>query len=89
VATSSEVDADKLKYLGNVREDIQSQIDAHTHSDLVPLAGATMNGALVANTSSTAALTNPQMRNIHAGITDMTPGTSTLATGSIFLVYEE
>jgi hypothetical protein len=51
----------------------------------VPLAGGTMTGTLVTGNPD---ITISAARNIHAGTADMTPGTSPLATGTVYLVYE-
>lgn len=51
----------------------------------VPLAGGTMNGALKAVNP---AVGTEGVRNISAGTADLTAGTSALATGSIYIVYE-
>ena len=45
-----------------------------------------MTGSLKAMSSP--AVGTAQARNIYAGTSDMTAGSSTLATGTIYLVYE-
>ena len=55
-------------------------------TDYVNRSGATMTGALKA--MSNAAVGTAQMRNIYAGTADMTAGTTSLATGTIYLMYE-
>ena len=40
------------------------------------------------NTVSNAPVANAQLRNIYAGTADMTAGTTSLATGTIYLMYE-
>ena len=52
----------------------------------LPLSGGTMTGSLKAMSSP--AVGTAQARNIYAGTSDMTAGSSTLATGTIYLVYE-
>ena len=52
----------------------------------LPLTGGTMTGNLIARTN--AAIGTAQVRNIYAGTTDLTAGTSTLATGVLYFVYE-
>lgn len=52
----------------------------------LPLSGGTMTGSLKAMSSP--AVGTAQVRNIYAGTSDMTAGSSTLATGTIYLVYE-
>lgn len=48
-----------------------------------------LDGKLVANTTAVQTLGTSQVRNIYAGTTDMTAGTTALATGDIYVVYEE
>ena len=59
---------------------------SHTHSP----ANITTDGTLGAKVSAKASmpLGDKVVRNIYAGTTDMTPGTSALAYGTIYLVYE-
>ena len=52
----------------------------------LPLSGGTMTGSLKAMSSP--AVGTAQVRNIYAGTSDMTAGSSSLATGTIYLVYE-
>ena len=58
---------------------------SHTHSDKLSLSGGTMTGQLKAqnNTSQTA-----QVRNIQLSTPDLTAGTSTLTSGTLYFVYE-
>ena len=46
------------------------------------------DATITANSTSVSALETAQVRNIYAGTTDLTAGSSTLATGDIYLVYE-
>ena len=43
---------------------------------------------VMANATAVATLTNSQVRNIYAGTSDMTAGTTALASGAIYVVYE-
>lgn len=52
----------------------------------MPNAGGTFTGIAVAQTNTS--YTTSQLRNIYAGTTDMTAGTTALANGAIYLVYE-
>ncbi len=52
------------------------------------ITGGTLGGKVIANATAVAALNEKQVRNIYAGTTDLTPGTSELATGDIYIVYE-
>ena len=59
----------------------------HTHSAATITAG-TFTGQVKANADAVSALATAQVRNIYAGTTDLTAGTSALATGDIYFVYE-
>ena len=52
------------------------------------ITAGTLAGEIKANATAVATLANAQVRNIYAGTTDLTAGTSTLATGDIYFVYE-
>lgn len=58
---------------------------AHNQSASTITAG-TLPGQVVANSNT--AYTTAQIRNIQASTTDLTAGTSTLANGNIYIVYE-
>lgn len=60
---------------------------AHKHSAADVSAG-TLGGQVQANAGAAAALGTAQVRNIRAGTADLTAGSSSLATGEIYLVYE-
>lgn len=60
---------------------------AHKHSAADVSAG-TLGGQVQANAGAAAALGTAQMRNIRAGTADLTAGSSSLASGEIYLVYE-
>ena len=60
---------------------------AHTHNAEQVTAG-TLAGKVLANAASAADVTASQLRNIYAGTSDMTAGSSSLATGCLYLVYE-
>lgn len=59
----------------------------HTH-EASDITAGTLGGQVVANADAQANLTVSQVRNIYAGTTDLVAGTSELATGAIYLVYE-
>lgn len=92
--TAAEVGADPAGSSAGV----QTNLSAHTgnqsnphnvtaaQAGAVPISGTTMSGALKA--IANAAVETAQMRNIYAGTADMTAGTSELATGTIYLMYE-
>ena len=52
------------------------------------ISAGTFAGQVVANASAVQTLTTKQVRNIYAGTEDMTAGTTALATGDIYIVYE-
>ena len=56
-----------------------------TAADVIP---GTFSGVIKANSSAVENLETAQIRNITASTTDLTAGTSTLATGEIYFVYE-
>lgn len=60
--------------------------NACTNLGALSKSGGTMTGILYAQTN--ASYTTAQMRNISANTTDLTAGSSSLANGSIYLVYE-
>lgn len=60
---------------------------AHNQAASTITAG-TLGGQVLANASTTATLGTAQVRNIYAGTGDMTAGSSSLATGTIYIVYE-
>ena len=57
----------------------------HTASDI---GSGTFTGKVQANSESTALLGTPQVRNICASTNDLTPGSSSLTTGTLYFVYE-
>ena len=76
--------------LGNAdnTSDANKPISTATQTALnakLALAGGTMTGVL---TASNPAVTTTGVRNIYAGTADMTAGTSSLVTGSLYVVYE-
>nr|DAL34708.1 MAG TPA_asm: hypothetical protein [Caudoviricetes sp.]DAT37087.1 MAG TPA: hypothetical protein [Caudoviricetes sp.] len=60
---------------------------SHTHAAADVSAG-TLGGRVLANASAVTTLGTAQVRNIRAGTADLTAGSSSLATGEIYLVYE-
>ncbi len=54
-------------------------------SDYLAKSGGTMSGDL---TAKNPAVADAKVRNISAGTTDLTAGSSTLATGALYFVYE-
>ena len=61
--------------------------NSHTHAASNVTAG-TLGGQVVANASAVATLGTAQTRNIYTGTSNMTAGSTALATGDIYLVYE-
>lgn len=59
----------------------------HTQAASTITAG-TFAGQVVANASAVATVGTAQVRNIRAGTADLTAGSSSLATGELYLVYE-
>ena len=56
-----------------------------TADNALPKAGGTMTGAIIAGGAQDVSTT--QVRNIGAGTTDLTAGSSALATGNVYFVY--
>lgn len=52
------------------------------------ITAGTLGGQVVANATAIATLGTAQVRNIYAGTSDLTAGSSSLATGAIYFVYE-
>ena len=60
---------------------------SHTQAASTITAGG-FAGKVTANGTAMASLGDTQLRNIYAGTSDMTAGTTALGTGAIYLVYE-
>jgi hypothetical protein len=73
--------------LEQVRSDIGAAASAHNQSASTITAG-TFGGQTKANATAVANLETAQVRNICAGTSDLTAGSSALTTGDIYLVYE-
>lgn len=52
------------------------------------ITAGTFAGKVVANANAVGTLGDKQVRNIYAGTSDMTPGTTALPTGDIYVMYE-
>ncbi|MBP5594150.1 MAG: hypothetical protein J6Y02_02120 [Pseudobutyrivibrio sp.] len=61
---------------------------AHNHSAADINTASTFGAKVMANSTAAATLSDGQVRNIYAGTSDMTAGTTTLTTGQIYVVYE-
>ncbi len=61
---------------------------AHNHSAADINSSSTLGAQVKANATSVQTLGTSQLRNIYAGTSDMTAGTSALTTGDIYVVYE-
>lgn len=92
--TASEVGADPVGTAAGVQANLTAHINNKSNphgvtagqTGALPLSGGTMTGSLKAMSSP--AVGTAQVRNVYAGTSDMTAGSSTLATGTIYLVYE-
>lgn len=71
----------------DLNDETENVVPPHTH-DVTDIAEGTFTGKMVANASAVASITVKQVRNIYAGTSDLTAGTSALPTGDIYLVYE-
>lgn len=65
-----------------------SAIDVNAAKSDLSNASGTLGGQTVANANAVSVVGTAQVRNIKAGTTDLTAGSSTLATGEIYFVYE-
>lgn len=57
-------------------------------SDFAQVSSNALTAKTLANATAVQTLSDKQVRNIYAGTTDLTAGTSALPTGDIYLVYE-
>lgn len=87
----------QLKMTPNTRTPLERNLKSSTNTwstwavykiQTSSINSGTFDGEMVANATAEATLTNKQIRNIQASTTDLTAGTSALATGEIYLVYE-
>ena len=67
--------------------DVGAAPSSHNQAASTITAG-TLGGKVQANASAAATLGNAQVRDIYAGTSDMTAGSSSLTTGTIYFVYE-
>ena len=79
--------ADKNNPHGVSPGQIGAAAASHTH-DASQITAGTLAGAVLANAAAAADVGSSQVRNIHAGTGDLTAGSSALASGQIYLVYE-
>lgn len=82
-ALKEEIRAEVNETIGETNTNVQNV--SNSLKNYVPLAGGNMTGPLKASNPSVNA---EGVRNITAGTTDLVAGTSTLATGAIYIVYE-
>lgn len=79
--------ADARTNLGITAENIGASPSSHNQSASTITSGV-FPSWVKANAASEKALTTSQLRNIYAGTDDISAGTSALATGEVYLVYE-
>ncbi|MCI8336639.1 MAG: hypothetical protein HFI72_05735 [Peptococcaceae bacterium] len=72
--------------ISTAKSELQQYAEAQVQNNALLKTGGTATGMLTAGGAQTVG--TPQMRNIYAGTTDLTAGTSALATGNIYFVYE-
>jgi hypothetical protein len=77
-------DTDATKLGGVAASDFA--LTGHSQAASTVTAG-TLAGQVIANATAVTTLTTAQVRNIYAGTTDMTAGTTALTTGDIYLMY--
>ena len=66
---------------------VAAELEKRAKSDLSNASG-TLGGQVVANATAVTTIGTAQVRNIKAGTADLTAGSSALATGEIYFVYE-
>lgn len=66
---------------------VAAELEKRAKSDLSNASG-TLGGRVVANAAAVATIGTAQVRNIKAGTADLTAGSSALATGEIYFVYD-
>lgn len=71
---------------------IKAALDSKSETDhnqaASTITAGTLGGKVQANATAAATIGDAQVRNIYAGTADMTEGTSSLAAGTLYLVYE-
>jgi len=88
VDTTPTINSTKMVTSGGIYNAIKDKADAvHTQSANTISAG-TLGGSVVANAGAVSSLNTAQVRNISAGTVDLVAGTSRLAAGDIYIVYE-
>lgn len=87
--TNTALGADNVQEaVEKVKEELDTKASGtHDHPASEVKAG-TFAGQVKANASAVSTIGTAQVRNIYAGTADMTAGTTALATGEIYLVYE-
>lgn len=71
----------------DARANLGAAASSHNQAASTITAG-TLAGQVVANATAVATVGTSQVRNIHAGTSDMTAGSSSLTSGAIYLQYE-
>lgn len=86
-AVKSTLDEDVAASLASKVAQLESDMEDHTHT-LQDMGAGQLGGEVKASPTDVAVLGNSQVRNIYAGTTDLTAGTSELPAGDIYVVYE-
>jgi hypothetical protein len=68
--------------------DLLGKADTSHSQAASSITAGTLAGQVVANANAVSSYETSQVRNIKASTTDLTAGTSTLATGEVYFVYE-
>ena len=87
VASSGDAGNDEV-VLGNDSRLTDSRTPSAHDQAASTITAGTLAGRVQANATAAATLANAQVRDIYIGTADMTPGTTALATGAIYLQYE-
>jgi hypothetical protein len=88
VDTSPTNGSTKMVTSGGVFTALSGKANSSHNQAASTISAGTLGGTVVANASSVSGLGTKQVRNIHAGTSDLTAGTSALPAGDIYIVYE-
>ncbi len=87
-ANSKSISATELGYLDGVTSAIQTQLSAKVDTSTAQTVAGVKTFSAGAKRSGTPTATSQEFRNIYAGTTDLTAGSSSLTTGTIYIMYE-
>lgn len=77
----------KMVTSGGVYTALSKKANSSHNQAASTVTAGTLGGKVVANASAVATLTDKQVRNVYAGTSDMTDGSSSLTTGDMYVKY--